>query len=107
RIKLVFEPLPPGEGFAFENKVVGGAVPKEYVPGVEKGLEASRQSGVIAGFPVIDFKVTLVDGAYHDVDSSVLAFEIAARAAFKEGIAKAKPALLEPIMKVEVVTPED
>ncbi|MEI8394193.1 MAG: elongation factor G [Rhodospirillaceae bacterium] len=107
RIKLVFEPQKPGEGFTFENKVVGGSVPKEYVPGVEKGLKVSKETGVIAGFPVIDFKVQLIDGAYHDVDSSVLAFEIAARAAFKEGIAKAGPALLEPIMSVEVVTPED
>jgi elongation factor G len=107
RIKLRFEPLSPGGGYEFENDVVGGAVPKEYVPGVEKGLEGSRNSGVLAGFPVIDFKVALIDGAYHDVDSSALAFEIAARAAFKEGIAKAGPKLLEPIMKVEVVTPED
>ncbi|MBI1208622.1 MAG: elongation factor G [Azospirillum sp.] len=107
RIKLVFEPQQPGEGFKFENKVVGGNVPKEYVPGVSKGLESSKETGVIAGFPVIDFKVTLIDGAYHDVDSSVLAFEIAARAAFKEGISKASPSLLEPIMRVEVVTPED
>ncbi len=108
RIKLVFEPQPePGLGFQFENKVIGGSVPKEYVPGVEKGLTVSKETGVIAGFPVIDFKVQLIDGAYHDVDSSVLAFEIAARAAFKEGIAKAGPALLEPIMSVEVVTPED
>ena len=108
RIKLVFEPQPePGLGFQFENKIVGGSVPKEYVPGVEKGLTVSKETGVIAGFPVIDFKVQLIDGAYHDVDSSVLAFEIAARAAFKEGIAKAGPALLEPIMAVEVVTPED
>ena len=108
RIKLVFEPQPePGMGFLFENKIVGGSVPKEYVPGVEKGLTVSKETGVIAGFPVIDFKVQLIDGAYHDVDSSVLAFEIAARAAFKEGIAKAGPALLEPIMSVEVVTPDD
>ncbi|MEI6985554.1 MAG: elongation factor G, partial [Rhodospirillaceae bacterium] len=107
RIKLVFEPQKPGEGYLFENKVIGGAVPKEYVPGVSKGLESSRGTGVIAGFPVIDFKVQLIDGAYHDVDSSVLAFEIAARAAFKEGISKAGPALLEPIMSVEVVTPDD
>ena len=107
RIKVRFEPLPPGGGYEFENDVVGGTVPKEYVPGVEKGLEASRTTGVIAGFPVIDFKATLVDGAYHDVDSSALAFEIAARACFREGIAKAAPKLLEPIMKVEVVTPED
>ncbi len=107
RIKLVFEPQQPGEGFTFENKIVGGSVPKEYIPGVSKGLESSKDTGVIAGFPVIDFKVSLIDGAYHDVDSSVLAFEIAARAAFKEGISKAGPALLEPIMAVEVVTPED
>jgi elongation factor G len=86
---------------------VGGSVPKEYIPGVEKGLELHAQFGVIAGFPTIDFKATLVDGAYHDVDSSALAFEIAARAAFREGMAKAGPKLLEPIMKVEVVTPED
>ncbi|HYD06539.1 MAG TPA: elongation factor G [Reyranella sp.] len=107
RIKLVFEPGEPGSGYSFESKIVGGAVPKEYIPGVEKGLEGSRETGVLAGFPVIDFKATLIDGAYHDVDSSVLAFEIAARAAFKEGLQKAQPKLLEPIMKVEVVTPED
>ncbi|EKE67632.1 elongation factor G [Oceanibaculum indicum] len=107
KISLRFEPQEPGAGFVFENAIVGGSVPKEYVPGVEKGLNSSRDSGIIAGFPVIDFKVTLVDGAYHDVDSSVLAFEIAARAAFKEGVAKAGPKLLEPIMRVEVVTPED
>jgi elongation factor G len=107
RIKLVFEPQQPGEGFKFENKVVGGSVPKEYVPGVVKGIEGSMDTGVIAGFPVIDFKVQLIDGAYHDVDSSVLAFEIASRAAFKEGLQKAGPKLLEPIMAVEVVTPED
>jgi elongation factor G len=107
RIKLAFEPLPPGSGFVFDNKVVGGAVPKEYVPGVEKGLKSSTETGVLAGFPVIDLKAQLIDGAYHDVDSSVLAFEIAARAAFKEGVMKAGPKLLEPIMRVEVVTPED
>src|SRR5690349_15472313 len=107
RIKLVFEPGEPGSGFSFESKIVGGSVPKEFIPGVEKGLEASRETGVLAGFPVIDFKATLIDGAYHDVDSSVLAFEIAARAAFKEGLAKAQCKLLEPIMKVEVVTPDD
>ena len=107
RIKLVFEPLEAGEGFQFENKIVGGSVPKEYIPGVEKGLESARDAGVIAGFPMIDFKATLVDGASHDVDSSVLAFEIAARAAFREGVAKAGPVLLEPIMRVEVVTPDE
>ncbi|HEY0525808.1 MAG TPA: elongation factor G [Stellaceae bacterium] len=107
RVKLRFEPLPPGSGFEFENDVVGGSVPKEYVPGVEKGIRSSMDTGVIAGFPVIDFKAVLYDGAYHDVDSSVLAFEIASRAAFKEGIQKAGPRLLEPVMRVEVVTPED
>jgi elongation factor G len=107
RIKLVFEPGAPGSGYHFESKIVGGAVPEEFIPGVEKGLEASRETGVLAGFPVIDFKATLVDGAYHDVDSSVVAFEIAARAAFGEGLRKAQCKLLEPIMKVEVVTPED
>jgi elongation factor G len=107
RIKLRFEPLEAGSGFQFESEIVGGAVPREYVPGVQKGLESARESGVIAGFPVIDFKAALIDGAYHDVDSSVLAFEIAARAAFREGLPKAGPKLLEPLMKVEVVTPDD
>jgi len=107
RVKLVFEPSEPGEGFVFENKIVGGSVPKEYVPGVEKGLDSSKDSGIMAGFPVIDFKVSLIDGAYHDVDSSVMAFEIASRSAFKEAMAKAGPQLLEPMMKVEVVTPEE
>ena len=107
RVKIRFEPLPPGSGFQFENAVVGGAVPREYVPGVEKGLKAARESGVLAGFPMIDFKAALIDGAYHDVDSSALAFEIAARACYREGIEKARPVLLEPIMRVEVVTPED
>ncbi|MBY0406344.1 MAG: elongation factor G, partial [Rickettsiales bacterium] len=107
KINLEIEPLPPGSGFVFESKIVGGAVPKEYVPGVQKGFESSLSNGVVAGFPTIDFKVTLVDGGYHDVDSSVLAFEIAARAAFREGMPKCGPVLLEPIMKVEVVTPED
>jgi elongation factor G len=107
RVKFVCEPLPPGSGFMFENKVIGGNVPKEYVPGVEKGLESVLGSGVLAGFPVVDLKVTLIDGAYHDVDSSALAFEIASRAALKEALREAAPILLEPIMKVEVVTPED
>lgn len=107
RVKLRFEPQEPGEGYLFVNAIVGGAVPKEYIPGVEKGLLQSTDNGVIAGFPMIDYKVTLYDGAFHDVDSSVLAFEIAARAAFREGVPKADPRLLEPIMKVEVVTPEE
>jgi elongation factor G len=105
RVKITFEPGEPGSGYSFENKIVGGSVPKEFIPGVEKGLEASRETGVLAGFPVIDFKATLTDGNYHDVDSSVLAFEIAARAAFREGLAKAQCKLLEPIMKVEVAGP--
>jgi elongation factor G len=107
RIKLEIEPTEPGEGYSFESRIVGGAVPKEYVPGVEKGIASVMDSGPLAGFPVIDFKVALVDGAYHDVDSSVLAFEIASRAAMREGLKKAGAKLLEPIMKVEVVTPEE
>ncbi len=107
RVIMDFEPTERGEPYSFENKVVGGSVPKEYVPGVVKGLMSAKDTGIMAGFPVVDFKVTLVDGAYHDVDSSALAFEIAARAAFKEGMAGAGPQLLEPMMKVEVVTPEE
>jgi len=107
RIKLEIEPTEPGEGYSFESKIVGGNVPKEYIPGVEKGIQSVMDSGPLAGFPVIDFKVALVDGAYHDVDSSVLAFEIASRAAMREGLKKAGAKLLEPIMKVEVVTPEE
>ncbi|HRO16234.1 MAG TPA: elongation factor G, partial [Paracoccus sp. (in: a-proteobacteria)] len=107
RIKLQIAPTEPGEGYSFESKIVGGAVPKEYVPGVEKGIKSVMDSGPLAGFPVIDFKVALVDGAFHDVDSSVLAFEIAARAAMREGLKKAGAKLLEPIMRVEVVTPEE
>jgi elongation factor G len=107
RVKMRFEPLEPGSGFEFKSEVVGGTVPKEYIPGVEKGVRGSVDNGVLAGFPVIDFRVSLTDGAYHEVDSSALAFEIASRAAFKEGMQKAGPKLLEPIMKVEVVTPRD
>ena len=107
RIKLIIEPTEPGEGYSFESKIVGGAVPKEYIPGVEKGIKSVMDSGPLAGFPVIDFKVSLIDGAFHDVDSSVLAFEIAARAAMREGMRKAGAKMLEPIMKVEVVTPEE
>ena len=107
RVIIRFEPGEPGSGFLFASEIVGGSVPKEYIPGVEKGIEGQKETGVIAGFPCIDFKATLYDGAYHDVDSSALAFEIAARAAFREGIPKCKPVLLEPVMKVEVVTPED
>jgi elongation factor G len=107
RVKIVAEPLPPAGGFEFDNDIVGGTVPKEYIPGVEKGLESVLGSGVLAGFPVVDLKVTLIDGAYHDVDSSALAFEICARAALREALQKGSPVLLEPIMKVEVVTPEE
>ncbi len=107
RVKLVITPTEPGVGYSFEAKVVGGSVPKEYIPGVEKGIKSVMDSGPLAGFPVIDFKVALIDGAYHDVDSSVLAFEIAARAGMREGLKKAGAKLLEPIMKVEVVTPEE
>ncbi|CAN7288803.1 elongation factor G [Phenylobacterium sp. LjRoot219] len=107
RVKLVFEPGEVGSGFVFESSVVGGSVPKEYIPGVEKGLTSAKENGLLAGFPVIDFKASLVDGAFHDVDSSVLAFEIASRAAFKELREKGGAKLLEPIMGVEVVTPEE
>ena len=107
RIKLEFEPLEPGSGFIFESKIVGGNVPKEFIPGVEKGLNMAKENGLLAGYPMTDFKATLYDGAYHDVDSSVLAFEIAARAAFRELKSQGDPRLMEPIMKVEVVTPDD
>ena len=107
RVKIVFEPNEAGAGNSFESKVIGGAVPKEYVPGVEKGINSVMGAGILAGFPVVDVKATLIDGAYHDVDSSVLAFEIASRAAFREALQKGGSVLLEPIMKVEVVTPEE
>ncbi len=107
RVKLRFEPLEPGSGFMFESEVVGGNVPKEYIPGVQKGLEMAKENGLLAGYPMTDFKAVLYDGAFHDVDSSVLAFEIAARAAFRELKVQGDPRLMEPVMKVEVVTPED
>ncbi len=107
KVTIVFEPAEPGTGSSFESKIVGGAVPKEYIPGVEKGINSVMGSGILAGFPVVDVKATLIDGAYHDVDSSALAFEIASRAAFREGLQKGGSVLLEPIMKVEVVTPEE
>jgi len=106
-VKMVITPTAPGEGYSFESRVVGGSVPKEYIPGVEKGIKSVMDSGPLAGFPVIDFKVALIEGKYHDVDSSVLAFEIAARMGMREGMKKAGAKMLEPIMKVEVVTPED
>jgi len=107
RVKMTIEPNEVGAGFAFESKIVGGNVPKEYIPGVEKGVRSVMGAGILIGFPIVDVKVTLTDGAYHDVDSSVLAFEIAGRAGFREAIGKAGPKILEPVMKVEVVTPED
>jgi elongation factor G len=109
KVKIIFEPLPADapENFTFESKVVGGRVPKEFIPGVEKGLKSAKETGFLAGFPVVRLKTSLMDGAYHDVDSSVLAFEIAARSAFREAMEKAGPIILEPIMKVEIVTPED
>ncbi|HEY8032214.1 MAG TPA: elongation factor G [Methylocella sp.] len=107
RVKIIFEPNEAGKGSNFESQIIGGTVPKEFIPGVEKGINSVMGSGILAGFPVVDVKATLVDGAYHDVDSSVLAFEIAARAAFREALRKGGSVLLEPIMKVEVTTPED
>ena len=107
RIKLVLQPGERGSGVVFASKIVGGSVPREYIPGVEKGVKAASQTGVLAGFPMVDLAVSLIDGAYHDVDSSVMAFEIAARAAFRELAGKAGPVLLEPVMAVEAVTPEE
>ena len=107
RVKMIISPTEPGEGYSFESKIVGGSIPKEYIPGVEKGIKSVMDSGPLAGFPVIDFKVSLIDGAYHDVDSSVLAFELAARAGMREGLRKAGAKMLEPIMEVEVVTPDE
>jgi len=106
-VKMVISPTEPGEGYSFESRIVGGSVPKEYIPGVEKGIQSVMDSGPLAGFPVIDFKVALIDGKFHDVDSSVLAFEIAARMCMREGLRKAGAKLLEPMMKVEVITPEE
>ncbi len=107
RVKMMVKKGEPGCGLEFINKVVGGNIPKEYIPGVQKGIESAMQNGVVAGYPVIDISVTLYDGAFHDVDSSVMAFEIAGRSAFKDALSKSSPKLLEPMMKVEVVTPED
>ncbi len=106
-VTIAFEPLPEGEGFLFENAIVGGSVPKEFIASVEKGIRAQKESGLLAGFPVIDFKAKLTDGKYHEVDSNALTFDIAARAAFRELASRGAVKLLEPIMKVEVVTPDD
>jgi elongation factor G len=107
QVKITFEPLEPGSGYEFENKIIGGAIPKEYIPGVEKGLRIAQEAGVLIGYPTVDFKATLVDGKYHEVDSNVLCFEIAARACFREAIKKANPKIMEPIMKLAVNTPEE
>ena len=107
RVKILFEPAEAGEGFVFKNKVTGGNVPREYIPAIEAAIKTASKSGVVAGFPVIDFKATLYDGAHHEVDSSAMAFDIAARAAFREGMTHAGAQLLEPIMRVEVVTPDE
>jgi elongation factor G len=104
---LKLEPKPAGGGYEFVNGIVGGAVPREYIPAVDKGIKEAMETGVIAGYPIVDVKVTVFDGSYHDVDSSEMAFKIAGSIGFKEGFRKARPVLLEPIMKVEVVTPED
>jgi len=106
-VYLRIEPLPAGTGYEFANEIVGGSVPKEYIPAVDRGVREQMENGVVAGYPVVDCKVTLYDGSYHDVDSSEMAFKIAGSMGFREGAAKAHPVLLEPIMKVEVVTPED
>nr|WP_284947813.1 elongation factor G [Acidisoma sp. PAMC 29798] len=106
-VKITFEPLERNTGVVFENKVVGGTVPREYIPAVEKGIRVQADTGVLAGFQTVDFKYTLIDGKYHDVDSSALAFEIAAKACFRDGMKKAGPIILEPIMDVEVTTPND
>jgi elongation factor G len=106
-VVLAFEPLTRGSGFVFENRAPVAAVPKEFVAGVQKGLEAAKDAGLVAGYPVVDVKAILLDGACHDVDSSVQAFELATRAAYREGLAKAGPLLLEPLMRVEVITPEE
>jgi len=107
KVELSVEPLEPGKGREVENKIKGGSIPKEFIPGVEKGVESVADSGILAGFPLIDYKVTIIDGLHHDVDSSVLAFEIASRYCFKEACQKASLKLLEPVMRVEVITPED
>ncbi|MEQ8176784.1 MAG: elongation factor G, partial [Amphiplicatus sp.] len=107
RIKMRIIPGEPGSGYEFESQIVGGSIPREYIPGVEKGIKSVREAGLLVGFPILDFKIELFDGAFHDVDSSVLAFEIAARAAMREAKPNLGLALLEPIMKVEVVTPEE
>jgi elongation factor G len=106
-VTIKVEPLEPGQGFVFENEIVGGVIPKEFIPAVEKGIEEAMQSGIVAGYPMVDIKVSLMDGSYHEVDSSEMAFKIAGSMAFKEACAKAKARLLEPIFDVEVVVPDE
>src|SRR5690606_15456065 len=106
-VVLKIEPVEPGTGYEFVNEIVGGVVPKEYIPAVDKGIQEAMKNGVIAGYPVVDVKVTIFDGSYHDVDSSEMAFKIAGSMGFKEGVKQGKPVLLEPVMKVEIVTPEE
>jgi elongation factor G len=106
-VVLALEPVGEGNGFLFENKIVGGVIPKDFIPAVEKGIGEALVSGVLAGYPVVDVKVSLIDGSYHDVDSSEIAFKIAGAMAFREGAREAKPALLEPLMQVEIASPED
>ena len=105
--KIHMEPLEPGTGYIFENKIVGGAIPKEYIPCIDQGIQEAAKSGIVGGYEVLDFKVTLVDGSYHEVDSSEMAFKIAGSMAFKDGMQKASPVLLEPIMKVQIIVPDD
>ncbi len=105
-VEIILEPLSRGTGIEFENEIKGGDIPREFIPPVEDGIREAAESGVLAGYPVVDFRARLIDGSYHDVDSSEIAFKIAGSMAFKEAMAKAKPVLLEPVMKVEVVTPE-
>ena len=106
-VEMRFEALPPGAGFLFESKVVGGRVPKEYIPAVQRGVEESMEVGVLAGYPMVDFRAILLDGSYHEVDSSEQSFRIAGSMAYRQGIVKAAPRLLEPIMEVEVHCPEE
>ena len=105
-VRMKFEPLARGKEFEFENTIFGGSIPKNYIPSVEKGIQESRKKGVLAGYPTIDFKANLYDGSYHEVDSSDIAFKVAASMAFKKGIKEARPTILEPIMTVEIYTPE-
>ena len=105
--KIIMEPLPPGSGYVFEDKTVGGSIPKEYIPAIDNGIREAKMSGILGGFECVDFKVTVYDGSYHGVDSSEMGFKIAGSMAFKEGMRKADPVLMEPIMKVDVTLPED